>query len=55
MRKALSLVAALAAALGLLALVELGLGLAGIGTGEHDSALKYQQVFLPVLIHQKAH
>ena len=49
MRKALSLVAALAAALALLVLLELGLRLAGIGSSSADSKLKYQQVFLPVM------
>jgi tetratricopeptide (TPR) repeat protein len=48
-RKALSLVAASAAALALLALLELGLRLAGIGAAGDDSKLKYQQVFLPVM------
>lgn len=49
MRKALSLVAALAAALALLVLLELGLRLAGIGSSGADSKLKYQHVFLPVM------
>jgi tetratricopeptide (TPR) repeat protein len=48
-RKALSLIAALAAALALLVVLELGLRLAGIGAAAHDSQLKYQQVFLPVM------
>jgi hypothetical protein len=48
-RKAFSLIAALAAAIGLLVLLELGLRLAGLGTKSSDSQLKYQQVFLPVM------
>lgn len=49
MRKAFSLTAALAAALLLLVLLELGLRAADIGDAQADSKLKYQQVFLPVM------